>query len=156
MRVGGTQASSDAPSRLPVSGFPSKPGRLAVDEFRRTYFGNCRAGVGVLLDASKERRKECEAKVFDNMEGVLDRSVSAVGVRSLERQRSSPSANLGEETRGVTCCGQPSLGRSTFQFGIVLTALTASTLAHRDGDNGVLMGSVVIQASSQLQIARKT
>ena len=68
--MGGTQASTGAGSRIPVPGFPSKPGWL-VDEFRRTYFGSCRAGVSALLDASKERRKECEARLLDSMEGVL-------------------------------------------------------------------------------------
>lgn len=70
--MGGTQASTDASLRLPAPGFPSKPGWLAADEFRRAYFGSCRAEVSALLDASKERCKECDAKVLDSMGGALD------------------------------------------------------------------------------------
>jgi hypothetical protein len=67
--MGGTQASSDAAPRPPTRGFPSEAGGLADDEFRRTYFGTCRAELIVPLDASKERRNDCEAKALDNMEG---------------------------------------------------------------------------------------
>ena len=67
--MGGFQASSNVSLRRPALGFPSEPGCLAVRELRRTYFGSFRAGVRVLLDTSKERRKDCEAKVLDNIEG---------------------------------------------------------------------------------------
>ena len=70
--MGGTQASSDAPSRLATPSFPSEPGCLVVDEFRRTYLGSCRAGVSALLDTTKDRRKDCEDNVLDNIEGVVD------------------------------------------------------------------------------------
>jgi len=65
--MGGTQGSSDGLSRPPTLGFSSEADCLAVDEFRRTYFGSCRAELSVPLDANKERRKDCEAKVLDNM-----------------------------------------------------------------------------------------
>lgn len=71
--MGGTQASSDAPSRLLAGGLPSAPGLRAVDEFRRTYFGSCRAGANALLDTTKDCRNDREAKVLDNIEGVADR-----------------------------------------------------------------------------------
>jgi hypothetical protein len=74
--MGGAQISSDAPSRAPAPGFPSRPGLLAGDEFSRTYFGSCRVGVSALLDAIKDRRKDCEARVLDNMEGAVDRKAS--------------------------------------------------------------------------------
>ena len=71
--MGGAQISSDAPSRAPAPGFPSRPGLLAGDEFNRTYFGSCRVGVSALLDAIRDRRKDCEAKVLENMERAVDR-----------------------------------------------------------------------------------
>jgi len=73
--MGGIQASTDAGPRPPAPGFPSDTGWPVVDEFRRTYLGDCRAGVRVTLDANRECRNECEAKVLDNMEGVGRRVV---------------------------------------------------------------------------------
>ena len=52
--------------RPPPPGW-SELGGLAVDEFRRTYFGSCWAELNVLLDTSKERRRDCDANVLENM-----------------------------------------------------------------------------------------
>lgn len=63
--MGGTHGSgSGFPSLASLSG----AGGLAVDEFRRAYFGSCRVGASALLDASKERRKDCEANVLESIE----------------------------------------------------------------------------------------
>ena len=67
--MGGAHASSDGFPPPTASGFPPEAGELVVDEFRRTYFGSCRAGASVLLDTSKERRKDCEANVLESIEG---------------------------------------------------------------------------------------
>jgi hypothetical protein len=66
VRMGGAHASSDGFTLPPPTspGFPSK----AEEEFRRTYFGSCRAGASVLLDASRARRKDCEANVLESIE----------------------------------------------------------------------------------------
>ena len=61
--MGGAHASNDCFPPPTAPGFPSEP-----DEFRRTYFGNCRAGASVLLDTSKERRNDREANVLESIE----------------------------------------------------------------------------------------
>lgn len=65
--MGGAHASSDTFPLPTAPGFPPEAGESVEDEFRRTYFGRCRAGANVLLDASKERRKKCEANGLENM-----------------------------------------------------------------------------------------
>ena len=71
VRMGGTHASSDFFSWPTSPGFPPEAGDLAADEFRRTYFGSCRAGASVLLEARRERRRECVANVLESIEVVV-------------------------------------------------------------------------------------
>jgi hypothetical protein len=78
VRMGGIHASATGRlGLLPL--VPSEEGGTSVDEFefKRTYFGICRAGANDLLDVTKARRRGCEANVLESIE-VYWRMVSLV------------------------------------------------------------------------------
>ena len=77
--MGGSQTRSNV-SRPPLSlDFSSGVGCPPPDEFRRTYSGSRRAEFSVPLEANKERRKDCEANVLDNIERATDRKRAVLG-----------------------------------------------------------------------------
>ena len=126
------------------------PGLLAVDEFRRTYFG-CWL-FKVLVDAKKERCRDREAVILNNMKGIVESKRAVARVLGWESEivfggKSSVSKSKSRHVPEVQ-------GRPNGPFGFVYNRI--STLTAMDQNRYNRSVSLVVQASSLWQTIAPT